>query len=136
MRRVIASVLLVTMLASGCMSAPRTIASPRTYIPMNRPSQVWLTTEDGERMVVTGARILPGDTLFARSMSGEEIWLHLSQIQRVQARQLDKKKTALVVGGALAAAGIVVAIATGIGSGVDRDVLDRPEMSVTLFRSR
>jgi hypothetical protein len=136
MRRVIASVLLVTMLASGCMSAPRTIASPRTYIPMNRPSQVWLTTEDGERMVVTGARILPGDTLFARSMSGEEVWLHLSQIQRVQARQLDKKKTALVVGGALAAAGIVVAIAAGVGSGVDRDVLDRPEMSVILFRSR
>lgn len=87
-------------------------------------------------MVVTGARILPGDTLFARSMSGEEVWLHLSQIQRVQARQLDKKKTALVVGGALAAAGIFVAIAAGTGSGEDRDVIDRPEMSVILFRSR
>jgi hypothetical protein len=136
MRRVIASVLLGTMLASGCMSAPRTVASPRTYIPMNRPSRVWLTTADGERMVVTGARILPGDTLFARSMSGEEVWLHLSQIERVQARQLDKKKTALVVGGALAAAGIVVALASGTGSGVDRDVIDRPEMSVILFRSR
>ena len=135
MRRIVASVLLAAVLMSGCMSAPRTIASPRTYIPINRPARVWLTT-GGERMVVTGARILPGDTLFARTLSGEEVWLHLSAIERVQARQLDKKKTALVVGGALAAAGVLVALAAGTGSGVDRDVIDRPEMSFVLFRSR
>ena len=135
MRRIVASVLLAAVLMSGCMSAPRTIASPRTYIPINRPARLWLTT-GGERMVVTGARILPGDTLFARTLSGEEVWLHLSAIERVQARQLDKKKTALVVGGALAAAGVLVALAAGTGSGVDRDVIDRPEMSFVLFRSR
>jgi hypothetical protein len=123
------------MLASSCMSAPRTIASPRTYIPINRPARVWLTVDD-QSMLVTGPRILPGDTLFARTISGEEVWLHLSQIERVQARQLDKTKTALVVGGALAAVGLFVAVAAGTGSGLDRDDLDRPEMSVILFRSR
>ena len=79
---------------------------------------------------------MPGDTLFARTLSGEEVWLHLSAIKRVQARELDKKKTALVVGGALAAAGVFIAIAAGGGSGVDRDILDRPENSVIFFKSR
>lgn len=135
MRRAVATVLLLALLTSSCMSAPRTIASPRTYIPINRPARVWLTV-DGERMPVTGPRILPGDTLFARTLSGEEVWLHLSQIERVQARQLDKRKTALAVGGAIVGAGLFIALATGTGSGVDRDDLDRPEMNVLLFRSR
>ena len=136
MRRGIAFILLIAFTTGSCMSAPRTIASPRTFIPMNRPDRIWLTDTDGERMVVMRPRILPGDTLFARTLSGEEVWLPLSKIERVQARQLDKQKTLLVVGGAFAAAGLFFALATGVGSGVDRDDLDRPEMSVTLFRSR
>jgi hypothetical protein len=136
MRRVIAFVLLIAVLTSSCMSAPRTVASPRTYIPLSRPDRVWLTDKEGERMVVMRPRILPGDTLFARTLSGEEVWLSLNDIQRVQARQLDKQKTFLIVGGALAAAGFLVAIAAGSGSGVDRNELDRPENSIILFRSR
>jgi hypothetical protein len=136
MRRVIAFVLLVAVLTSSCMSAPRTIASPRTFIPMNRPDRVWLTDKEGERMVVLRPRILPGDTLFARTAAGEEVWLPLSDIQRVQARQLDKQKTFLVVGGALAVAGLFVAVAAGGGDGLDRPDLDRPEMGIVLFRSR
>jgi hypothetical protein len=136
MRRTVAFVLLIALLASSCMSAPRTISSPRTYIPVNRPARVWLTTGDDERMVVTGPRILPGDTLFARTISGEEVWLHLSDIKRVQARELDKTKTALVVGGALAVAGLFIAIAAGGGSGLDRDIIDRPENSVIFLKSR
>lgn len=136
MRRSIACILLTAFVCSSCMSAPRTIASPRTFIPMNRPDRIWLTDAEGERMVVVRPRILPGDTLFARTLSGEEVWLPLSSVQRVQARQLDKQKTFLVAGGAVAVAGIFFAMATGGGSGVDRDVLDRPEMSITLFRSR
>jgi hypothetical protein len=138
MRRGIALVLLIALLASSCMSAPRNISSPRTYIPMNRPDRVWLTDKDGERMLVTRPRILPGDTLFGRTVSGEEVWLPLSDIQRVQARQLDKQKTLLVVGGSLAAAGLFFALAAGDGDPINKDDLDRPEQSVifVLFRSR
>lgn len=136
MRRVIAFVLLTAVLTSSCMSAPRTIASPRTFIPINRPDRIWLTDKEGERMVVLRPRILPGDTLFARTMTGDEIWMPLGDIQRVQARQLDKQKTFLAVGGVVAAAGVIFAIAAGSGGGVDRNDLDRPEMSLTLFRSR
>lgn len=87
-------------------------------------------------MEVSRPRILPGDTLFGRSRVGEEIWMPLSDIQRIQARELDKTKTMLLVGGSLAAAAIVFAVAAGSGNGLDREDLDRPEMSVILFRRR
>jgi hypothetical protein len=134
MYRAVAFTLLLAMLSSSCMSAPRTISSPRTFIPINRPDRVWLTSKDGDIMVVNRPRILPGDTLFARTAAGEEVWLALNEIERVQARQLDKKKTFLIVGGTLAAAGIFFALASGTGSGVDRIDLDRPENSIVLFR--
>jgi hypothetical protein len=138
MRRGIALVLLIAILASSCMSAPRTISSPRTYIPMNRPDRVWITDKDGERTMVTRPRILPGDTLFARTLSGDEVWLPLTDIQRVQARQLDKRKTLMVVGGSVAVAGLFFALAAGGGDPINKDDLDRPEQSVlfVLFRSR
>ena len=87
-------------------------------------------------MEVTRPRILPGDTLFGRSRLGEEVWVALSDVQRIQARELDKTKTFIVVGGSIAAVALLSALAAGGGSGVDRDELDRPEMSVILFRSR
>ena len=136
MRRAVATVLLAAFITSSCMSAPRTVASPRTYIPIKRPERVWLVNEDGERIEVNRPRILPGDTLFGRSRLGEEIWIALSDVQRVQARELDKKKTLLAVGGVVLAAGLFFAVAAGTGEGIDKDELDRPEMSIILFRSR
>jgi hypothetical protein len=136
MRRVIALLLIAVVLSTGCMSAPRTISSPRTFIPMNRPDRVWLTDAEGMRMEVTRPRILPGDTLFGRSRLGEEIWIPLNSIQRIQARELDRKKTLMVVGGTVAAAAVFFAIAAGGGGGIDRDTGDRPEMSIILFRGR
>ena len=136
MKRVIALVLLVGMLASSCMSAPRNVSSPRTYIPIKRPDRIWLVDNEGERMEVNRPRILPGDTLFGRSRLGEEVWISLDDVRRVQARQLDTRKTFLAVGGGLLAAGLFMAIASGTGGGADRDDLDRPEMSFVFFRSR
>jgi hypothetical protein len=136
MRRVIAMVLLVGLFASSCMSAPRNVSSPRTYIPIKRPERIWLVDSEGERLEVNKPRILPGDTLFGRSRLGEEVWIALDDVRRVQARELDTRKTMLAVGGAALAAGILVAIAAGGGSGVDRDVIDRPEQSIIFFRSR
>lgn len=86
-------------------------------------------------MLVSRPRILPGDTLFGRSGLGEEIWIPLADVQRVQARELDKTKTALLLGGSLAALGLIVALTAAGGSGVNRDDLDRPEMTIILFRS-
>src|SRR5687767_5594366 len=136
LRSSVALFLMTGVLVTGCMSAPRTISSPRTFIPLKRPERVWLTDKEGMRMEVSRPRILPGDTLFGRSRVGEEIWIPLSDIQRVQARELDKTKTLLFVGGGLAAAAIVFAVAAGTGGGLDREDLDRPEMSLILFRSR
>ena len=136
MRRAIALVLLVGMLASSCMTPPRNVSSPRTFIPIKRPERVWLVDNEGERMEVNRPRILPGDTLFGRSRLGEEIWIALNDVRSVQARELDKRKTFMVVGGGLLAAGLFMAIASGTGSGADRHDLDRPEMSIILFRSR
>jgi len=125
------------------MSAPRTVASPRTFIPLKRPERVWLVDKDGERMEVTRPRILPGDTLFGRSRVGEEIWVALSDVQRVQARELDKQKTILLVGGAVAAAGVLFALSAGTGSGINKDDIDRPSegsrpsgINVILFRMK
>ena len=118
------------------MSAPRSVASPRTFIPIKRPDRIWLVDEDGMRMVVNRPRILPGDTLFGRAGNGEEIWLPLSSIRRVEARELDKKKTMLTVGAGVAVGAIFFALSAGGGSGVDRETGDRPEMNVILFRSR
>src|SRR5687768_13096446 len=143
MRRIIACLLITGILASGCMSAPRTVASPRTFIPLKRPERVWLVDKDGERMEVTRPRILPGDTLFGRSRVGEEIWVALSDVQRVQARELDKQKTILLVGGAVAAAGVLFALSAGTGSGINKDDIDRPSegsrpsgINVILFRMK
>jgi hypothetical protein len=136
MRRVIAMVLLVGLFASSCMSAPRNVSSPRTYIPIKRPERIWLVDSEGERLEVNKPRILPGDTLFGRSRLGEEVWIALDDVRRVQARELDKRKTLLAVGGVALAAGVLFAIAAGTGSGVDRDDIDRPEQSIILFRSR
>lgn len=136
MRRAIALVLLVGLLASSCMSAPRNVSSPRTYIPIKRPDRIWLVDQEGERIEVNRPRILPGDTLFGRSRLGEEVWIALSDVQRVQARELDKKKTLTVVGGAVAVAGLFFAIAASTGTSEDPVIIDRPEMSFILFRSR
>ena len=136
MRRAVALVLLIVITVSGCMSAPRSVASPRTYIPMRRPERIWLVDEDGTRTVVNRPRILPGDTLFGRAGDGEEIWLPLSSIRRVEARELDKKKTMALIGAGVAVGAVFFAISAGSGGGVDRDTGDRPEMSVILFRSR
>ena len=125
------------------MWAPRTVASPRTFIPIKRPERVWLVDKDGERLEVTRPRILPGDTLFGRSRIGEEIWIALSDVQRIQARELDKRKTFLLVGGTLAAAGVFIALSSGSGSGLNQDDIDRPSegsrpsgLGVILFRTR
>jgi hypothetical protein len=132
----VALLLIVVVLGTGCMSAPRTISSPRTFIPLKRPDRVWLTDSEGTRMEVNRPRILPGDTLFGRSRLGEEIWISLTDVQRVQARELDRKKTLLMVGGVVAAAGLFFAVAAGTGSGIDRNDEDRPEQTIILFRSR
>lgn len=136
MKRVIAMVLLVGIFASSCMSAPRNVSSPRTYIPIKRPDRIWLVDNEGERLEVNKPRILPGDTLFGRSRLGEEVWIALDNVRRVQAREVDTKKTMLAVGGGLLAAGLFIALAAGTGGGADSDDLDRPEQSIILFRSR
>lgn len=134
-RRFISFALLLTLAIgqAGCMTAPRPIASPRTFIPLRKPDRVWLTDQDGNRTVVVRPRAM-GDTLFGRTMDGEEVWIAFSDVPRLEARQMDKGKTFGLIGGGIAAGVAIFALMTAAGGGADKDDLDRPEMSIVLFR--
>ena len=133
--RPIASVLLLTIAIaqSACMTPPRPIASPRTYIPLRNPERVWLTDNEGNRIQVVGPRAL-GDTLFGRTMTGEEVWIAFNDAPRIEARQLDKTKTYGLLGGSIVAGVLIFALLSSTGTSLDQDEIDRPEMNIILFR--
>jgi hypothetical protein len=135
MRRVVALALLlaIAIAHTACMTPPRPIASPRTYIPLRRPERVWLTDKEGDRFQVLRPRAL-GDTLFGRTITGDEVWIAFSDVPRIEARTMDKTKTYGLIGGSIVAGVLIIALMSGSGSGLDQDELDRPEMSVILFR--
>lgn len=134
-RRVTAAALLLTMAIaqSACMTPPRPIASPRTYIPLRNPERVWLTDDEGNRTQVLAPRAL-GDTLFGRTMTGEEVWIAFNDAPRIEARELDKAKTYGFIGGSIVAGIVIIALMSSGGTSLDRDEIDRPEMNIILFR--
>jgi hypothetical protein len=135
MRRVIASALLLTIAIAqtACMTPPRPIASPRTFIPLRNPERVWLTDQEGNRFQVIRPRAL-GDTLFGRTMTGDEVWIAFSDAPRIEARELDKTKTYGLLGGSIVASVLIIALLSSTGASLDQDEIDRPEMNIILFR--
>ena len=134
MRRVVATVLVfvLALQQAACMTAPRPVASPQTFIPTKKPERVWLAEGNGERVQVNSPRIL-GDTLYGRTPQGEEVWVALDKT-RVLARELDTTKTFAVVGGSVLAG---VALMMMMGGGGEEDpppFVDRPFIGFILFR--
>jgi hypothetical protein len=109
MRRVLCSVLLLAQLA--CTTAPRLLESPRPLLQANPPKRIWVTLASGDQMIIDNPRVY-GDTLlgFAQRAAGtrEEVWLPLSDLQEVRARQHSGSRTALMGAGIGAAVGLVL----------------------------
>ena len=134
MRRPIAVILLLAVLSAqtSCMTPPRPVASPRTYIPLRKPDRVWLTDKEGSRFQVMRPRAI-GDTLFGRTPGGEEVWIAFRDLPRIEARELDRTKTYAVLGGSILAAVVFFALASSSGPAIPPDSFPG-EMSVVLFR--
>jgi hypothetical protein len=115
-RAVIAVVLIV--MHTGCMSAPRAVPSPANYLRTNSPSKAWITMNDGSSHVIEQPRVF-GDSLLAIKVSttGEEneLWVPLNSIREVQVRRVSMAKTALLVAGV--AVGVVLFATVVMGGG-------------------
>jgi hypothetical protein len=117
------SVLVFSLALTACMTPPRRLASPREFIPANRPEVVWID-RDGKTFLVLDPRI-DGEALVGTAENGEDLVSYpLSSLTEVRARQKDKAKTtAFIVGmSSLGVAGLVAAISqVGKGEGSTAD---------------
>lgn len=88
-------------LFTACMGPPRVVSSPKTYLPIKRPSTIWIR-QNSELLQVDRPRLL-GDSLYGRTPHGEEVWIALDDKNTIiEAREMDKTKTALALGGVIA----------------------------------
>jgi len=111
------SFLVVSLGLTACMTPPRPLASPRDYIPANRPEFVEIDRE-GKTYLVLDPRI-EGEALVGTAPNGEDrVTYPLSSLTQVRARQKDKAKTTAFIVGltSLGVAGLVAAV-TQIGKG-------------------
>jgi hypothetical protein len=89
--------LAVAVLASiGCHSV-QAVREPAQFIPQQNPSVVVVTYTDNSQVPVADPR-MSGDTLFGTWQGlGEAVTVPLSQVQRIDAVQRDKRKTTLMI---------------------------------------
>ena len=101
------------LLAGAACTSVRPI-EPAEYIPKNKPETVWVTYTDNSYVPVDKPTVV-GDTLKGTWAGlAEPVSIPFNQIQTVQAKLPNKKKTIMlfsVVG--LAAAGVAYTIASG-----------------------
>jgi hypothetical protein len=86
----------------GCSTGPRPIGvAPQAYFQSHSPKKVWVTLTTGDRMVIDHPRVY-GDSLLGYTTTSaglrEEIWMPLSDLQEIRARQGSSGKTALALG--------------------------------------
>jgi hypothetical protein len=134
MRRAVATVLVLVLALqqAACMTAPRPIASPQTFIATKKPERVWLTDADGNRVQVNAPRVL-GDTLYGRTPGGDEVWLPIDKT-RILARELDTTKTFAVVGGTALAGIFLMTLIGSTGPEDPPENVDKPFIGIILFR--
>ena len=108
---------------TACMTPPRPLASPRDFIPANRPEFVEIDRE-GKTFLVLDPRI-EGEALVGTAANGEDrVTYPLSSLTEIRARQKDKAKTTAFIVGvtSLGVAGLVAAVAQiGKGEGSEAD---------------
>jgi len=94
-RAPLAALLLVGV---GCMSV-RPVTQPAQFIPQTNPDVVLVIYNDNSEVPVENPR-MSGDTLIGTWAGlGEPVAAPLSQVQRIDARQRDRTKTRMLIGG-------------------------------------
>jgi len=110
LRRVVAGVLITSLTACTTMGP----ISPREYVPIEHPSQIWVTKSDNSTVVMQLPKLL-GDTLVGY-VNGDYQEMMLSQTKVVQARRPAPGRTALAVGTAVTALVVTGALVSGSGA--------------------
>lgn len=122
---------LLLVATGACMSAPRAVQQPESFINLKRPERIWVTKSSGEQMVVDRPRLF-GDTLFGHAAGQQEVWFPISQARLVEARQIDRVRTGVLIGAGATGLLYLLAQVAGSGASADRNDIDRPEMIVVL----
>jgi hypothetical protein len=118
------------------MSAPRPVSAPVAFIEVNRPAQIWVERTDGSTVLLQKPRIFSDSLYGYPENSKEELWLALKDARSVRVRQVDRTRTALLIGGLAVAGGAILYLIAGRGPGIDQTELDRPEMILLPRRTR
>ena len=127
MRRFYALILIAAMTTS-CMSAPRPVTAPVAFIEANRPSVIWVERKDGSTVLLQNPRVFSDSVYGYPANSKEEIWLAINDARSFRVRQVDRTRTALLVGGLAVVGGVALYLLAGKGPGIDQIEIDRPEM--------
>jgi hypothetical protein len=108
--------LIGSALVTAC-STVRPVDSPSVFVQERRPDWVRVTNKEGSTFVLQRPTFAQGTLQGFETQAREEIRLSPDAIQRMEAKQIDRTRTAVLIGGgALVAAGAVWAI-TSSGSG-------------------
>ena len=109
-RKAIAAMLVGS--AIGCASV-QPVRHPDQFIPAKRPKQLWVTQTDGKEWWLVNPRVNGDEVVgWARGRNEREVSVPLADAQLVQARQIDRGKTALAAGFALVAGGMFLHFVT------------------------
>src|SRR5262245_43497292 len=95
-KRVFAAALLVSQ--AGCMTGPRRVSdmSPKDYLSINAPTELWATMKDGQEIFVGGPRVI-SDTIFGWSIDGsEELAVPVDSLEELRIRKLSIWRTAII----------------------------------------
>ena len=111
-----ALLLLSTVVMTAC-STIQPVESPGVFVEQRKPAWVRVTSNEGTTYVLQRPSFTDGTLQGWETQARTEVRLSPNAIQRMEAKQIDRTRTALLIGGsALAAAGAVWAISTA-GSG-------------------
>jgi len=103
-RKALAAVLVGSVI--GCASI-QPVQRPDQCIAAKRPKQLWVTQADGKEWWLVNPRVNGDEVVgWARGRNEREVSVPLAGAQLVQARQIDRGKTALAAGFALVAGGM------------------------------
>ena len=127
-RTIIAFILLITQTA--CMTAPRPVASPQTYLQQHTPGRAWITLADGTRHEIEKPRVF-GDSVLAMRVvpngEGEELWVSMANIREMRVRRVSPLLTAALVAGVAAGVALIAALVSGGGDFVEPCNQTNPE---------
>jgi hypothetical protein len=114
--RFVASVLLLGQAA--CLTAPQPVQQPAEFFKANTPSTIYVTLQDGSRLVVDNPRLF-GDSLLGYKRGAElasEIWVGLSSLQEVRVRKVSVTRTSLFAVAGVAGVAVVASLFAGVGA--------------------